>query len=503
MAGWLGWLKGKPRGDGAKAAAPTSVLDEHALELERGRFERLVALLASSGVSMPDAGQPRTLDELRAARLELAALDARAAGLEAAAEAERVIGELGDPLRRASLLVQLCDVCATAGDTASVRRLLGELTTLFREGDFDPSSLAHSLRSAAGRDRSDTERALGAEITACVAQLIDGCTDPARRIAALCELVSARALAGDFEGAREWLARIDDSYWDSDARTGLAEAQCQAGDIQGALATAEPIRDAAMRDRVSKALATAWAHAGERAQALEAVAAIRDEALREDATLEVALASAQRGDEASARELIDSAEDGPPRWNALGQIALGHIERGDDATALEIAGEIEDDEWRASTQAELVGVLVAKGRLEDALRLAGAIEHAYVRARALRRVADRLGPGQREEKLKLLELALNSAAADRSQWAAESNASFIAGILAEAGRVDSACEVAAAMSGLERRDDVLHTIASTLAASGTAADVESMLARFHQPSDRARILVAAAGSSVLRAQRGS
>jgi len=500
MAGWLGWLKKKPQEAGVAPPA-VDAIDEHALQLERGRFDRIVALTTASGGPAPEVGEPRTIEELRAARLRLASADRKAGGLEAAGEAERVIGELDDPRRRAALLVQLCDVCAAAGDTASVHRLLGEVTTLFREGDFDPSSLAHSVRGAAGHDLSDAERALGAEITACVAQLIEGCTDPARRMSALTELVAAHALAGDFEGARAWLARVDDDYWNSDARTGVAEAQCQAGDIDGARATAEPIRDAAMRDRVNKALATALARAGDRAKALEAVGAIRDEALREDASLDVALACAQLGDDPAARELIDSVEDGPPRWSALGQVALGHMERGDDANALAISGEIEDEEWRASTQAEFVGVLLGRSKLDDARQLAEAIEHPYTRARALRRVADRLGPERRADKLQLLELALNSAASDRSQWAAESNASFIAGILAEAGKLDSACEVATAMAGLERRDEVLRTIASTLAATGDAADVETLLARFRQPSDRARILVAAAGSSILRARR--
>jgi hypothetical protein len=496
MAGWLGWLKKKPQEGGGQLPAPGNVLDQHALDLERGRYERMVALLAPHGAPPTDAGEPRTIDELREARLRLAATDARAAGLEAAAEAERVIGELDDPRRRATLLVQLCDVCAAAGDTAAVRRLLGDVAALFRAGDFDPSALAHHLRGSARPESSQEERALAAEVTQCVAQLIDSCSDPARRTSALTELVATRALAGDFEGARGWLARIDDDYWNWDARAGLAEAQCQAGDLDGARATAEPIGDAQMLDRVGKALAVASARAGDRGRALEAVAAIRDEGLREDAWLEVALAGAQRGDDPRARELIDSVEEGPPRWSALGQIALGHMERGEDASAHAIAGEIEDAEWRATTQAEFVGVLLARGELENALRLADAIEHPYVRARALRRVADRLAPEQREEKLRLLELALTSAASDRSQWAAESNARFIAGVLAEAGRLDAACEIATAMASSERRDEVLHTIAATLAASAGSAAVESMLARFRQPSDRACILVAAAGTAV-------
>ncbi|MFQ5783572.1 MAG: peptidoglycan-binding protein [Alphaproteobacteria bacterium] len=362
-------------GDGAAARATAGRMADPRL---------VISTLGKIAVAQAGAGDYRgartTARAIPDTRLRARALNAVAAAQAVAgdagatrlslAEALAATGTVADPGRRALLLSEIAGIEAKLGDRTGAAAHLDEAAAGARR-----AATADERGRLLGRiAASQADAGLPAEALATT----DRIAEPRHRAPALIRVAVAQAERGAIARAFATAATIDDPHARALALLELALIQDKAGDPAAARATlgkaravAEAIAFAYTRAYALGRIARAQAETGAPGDAFETARAIDHPTVRARAFWMLAVAQAASGDWAAARRseaLADAASaeirDPLERVWLLGDVAVARLAGGD------------------ATGAEAV--------LERALDYAGSLASAWLRARALARLATTL-----------------------------------------------------------------------------------------------------------------
>lgn len=365
------------------------------------------------------------------------------------------------PGERVEMAVAVAAAWTRAGRIDEARRVLGRFAG---EVDRIPSKATKS-RALYELGKAWATTGDGERVEAIAATI-------SRPDAILAELAAVRGEAGDLDGARALVARVEDKGARSKALGRTARALADKGDLDGAMALLPEIQDIPWRTSILQAVGTAKAGAGD----CPAGRAVADQLLGvpgiDPKTIDLSGGSARRS----------------PHPRALAKVAVACAKGGDVDGAVAVASAVPMGRQQVTALARIAAVVEddarARGLLAEARGLAGQIEKPGVRALALLAVAD-AWTARGDDAAALAGLEAAWAVGQEVEKPGLGDARFeILAALGVAGRCDDAAARARAMNTPFWGDGALAAAArgcakagETEAALGLAADTKVPLWR--------------------------
>jgi len=381
-----------------------------------------------------------SLQEIVDMHLQLGDRDAAVAAIESASAA--MLATM-NARRHNSLLQQLAEVRAVAGDVAGVKAMLAAI----KPGKY-PLSPVRALRLIT-KAQAESGDIAGAKAVVATLEERAHCSE------LWDDIVQAQVRAGDYAGAMATARESDVMVSLTEARVFIARAQCRAGDLAAAGATAATIMDFGDQSSIRSKIADAQANMGDFAGALATVAMIKSAETRDRAYHSLATRQVKVGAFAGARKAAVAIKAEGKRGEACLAVAKAQLAV-DDHTDL--------------------GPL-----LEAAATLAAQLEpsHMYAFAMAQRDIARvHVDAGDVPRAKKLLRAAVTGLATirDKHLRSHDWQQNILGKLQAEIGDFAGARATAAMIEDAPHRAGILREIAATYVRTGDATDAKALAA---------------------------